>query len=53
MGESGEKKVKRLLGPQPTKLGREELEELIDLWELSPAGRRKISAALAREKFGA
>ena len=34
----------------PSKLGREELEELIDLWEMSPEGRRKIRAVLAREK---
>jgi hypothetical protein len=30
------------LHPPPTKLGREELEELIDLWEISPESRRKI-----------
>jgi 8-amino-3,8-dideoxy-alpha-D-manno-octulosonate transaminase len=34
----------------PSKLGREELEELIDLWEMSPEGRRRIRAVLAREK---
>ncbi len=34
----------------PSKLGREELEELIDLWEISPEGRRKIRGILAREK---
>ncbi len=34
----------------PSKLGREELEELIDLWRISPEGRRKIRAILAREK---
>jgi dTDP-4-amino-4,6-dideoxygalactose transaminase len=40
----------RPLHPQPTKLGREELEELIDLWEISPEGRRRMRAILAREK---
>ncbi|MGO8704206.1 MAG: DegT/DnrJ/EryC1/StrS family aminotransferase [Candidatus Brocadiia bacterium] len=35
---------------RPSKLGREELEELIDLWRISPEGRRKIRAILAREK---
>ena len=34
----------------PSKLGREELEELIDLWRISPESRRKIRAILAREK---
>jgi dTDP-4-amino-4,6-dideoxygalactose transaminase len=34
----------------PSKLGREELEELIDLWEISPGSRREIRAILAREK---
>jgi dTDP-4-amino-4,6-dideoxygalactose transaminase len=33
-----------------SKLGREELEELIDLWEMSPESRRKIRAVLARER---
>lgn len=33
-----------------SKLGREELGELIDLWEMSPESRRKIRAILAREK---
>jgi dTDP-4-amino-4,6-dideoxygalactose transaminase len=45
----GPKTVARI-SPQPSKLGREELLALIDLWEMSPAGRRKIAAALAAEK---
>ena len=35
----------------PSKLGREELEELVDLWRISPEGRRRIRAVLAREKY--
>ena len=35
------------LSPQPSKLGREELMELIGLWEMSPDVRRKIEALLA------
>lgn len=38
------------LRPAPSKLGREELAELIDLWEFSPANRRKIMDALSAEK---
>jgi len=34
----------------PSKLGREELEELISLWDMSPENRRKIHAVLAAEK---
>ena len=38
------------LGPYPTKIGREELEELTDLWEFSSRGRKKLLAAIRYEK---
>jgi 8-amino-3,8-dideoxy-alpha-D-manno-octulosonate transaminase len=47
---NGAKKSVTKLGPYPTKIGREELAELIDLWEFSPENRRKIQAILAAEK---
>jgi hypothetical protein len=34
------------LGPLPTKIGREELWELIDMWELSPGNKEKIREIL-------
>jgi 8-amino-3,8-dideoxy-alpha-D-manno-octulosonate transaminase len=39
--EGGPKAVTKL-GPFPSKLGREELWELIDLWELSPGNKERI-----------
>ncbi len=38
------------LGPFPTKIGREELLEILDLWEMSPENTEKIRAILAAEK---
>jgi len=43
--EGGPKAVPKL-GPYPTKLGREELWELIDLWELSPGNKERVRAIL-------
>ncbi len=43
--EGGAKAVPQL-GPYPTKLGREELWELIDLWEFSPGNKERIKAIL-------
>jgi DNA-binding transcriptional MocR family regulator len=37
------------LGPYPTKIGREELWELIDMWEFSPGNKEKIKAILASD----
>ena len=44
--EGGAKAVPQL-GPYPSKLGREELWELIDLWEFSPGNKERIQAILA------
>ncbi|MGA3168356.1 MAG: hypothetical protein ABSF14_19820, partial [Terriglobia bacterium] len=44
--EGGPKAVPQL-GPYPSKLGREELWELIDLWEFSPGNKERIQAILA------
>jgi len=35
------------LGPYPTKVGREELWEIIDMWDFSPGNKEKIKAILA------
>lgn len=40
--QGGEKAVKQL-GPYPTKIGSEELLELIDLWEFSPKSKAKLT----------
>jgi dTDP-4-amino-4,6-dideoxygalactose transaminase len=34
------------LGPYPTKIGREELWEIIDMWDFSPGNKEKIQALL-------
>jgi len=47
---NGGPKAVRTLKPGPIKLGREELAELISLWEFSPANRRKLLAILKGEK---
>ena len=39
--EGGRKAVPKL-GPFPSKLGREELWELIDMWDLSPQNKERI-----------
>lgn len=39
--EGGEKAVKEL-GPYPTKIGREELWEIIDMWNFSPQNKEKL-----------
>jgi len=46
--DGGEKAVPKL-GPYPTKIGREELLALIDLWELSPEGKTRIREILEAE----
>jgi dTDP-4-amino-4,6-dideoxygalactose transaminase len=37
------------LGPYPTKIGREELWEIIDMWNFSPGNKEKIKAILASD----
>ena len=37
------------LGPFPTKIGREELWEIVDMWEFSPGNKEKIKAILASD----
>jgi dTDP-4-amino-4,6-dideoxygalactose transaminase len=37
------------LGPVPTKIGREELWEIIDMWDFSPGNKEKIQALLASD----
>ena len=37
------------LGPFPTKIGREELWEIIDMWDFSPGNKEKIKAILASD----
>ena len=37
------------LGPFPTKIGREELWEIIDMWDFSPGNKEKIKAVLASD----
>ena len=46
--EGGPKAVTKL-GPFPSKLGREELWELIDLWEFSPDNKQRIKEILEHE----
>ncbi len=46
--DKGEKAVKNL-GPFPTKIGKEELLEVLDLWQLSPDNTRKIKAIIESE----
>ena len=43
--EGGQKAIPKL-GPFPSKLGREELWELIDMWELSPRNKKRIKDIL-------
>ena len=43
--EGGPKAVPQL-GPYPSKLGREELRELIDLWKLSPGNKERTKEIL-------
>ncbi len=47
--DGGAKAVEKL-GPYPAKIGREELAELLSLWEFSPASRKKLEAVLRSEK---
>ncbi len=47
--EGGPKAVSKL-GPFPSKLGREELWELIDLWEFSPDHKQRIKEILEHEE---
>ncbi len=37
------------LGPYPTKIGREELWEIIDMWDFSPGNKEKLQAILASD----
>jgi 8-amino-3,8-dideoxy-alpha-D-manno-octulosonate transaminase len=46
--EGGSKAVPQL-GPFPSKLGREELWELIDLWEFSPSNKERIKEILKHD----
>ena len=46
--EGGPKAVAKL-GPFPSKLGREELWELIDLWEFSPGNKQRIKEILEHD----
>ncbi len=46
--EGGPKAVAKL-GPFPSKLGREELWELIDLWELSPGNKQRIKEIIEHD----
>jgi len=46
--EGGPKAVPKL-GPFPSKIGREELWELIDMWDFSPGNKEKIRALLDSE----
>jgi len=46
---NGGKRAVSKLGPYPTKIGAPELRELLDLWEFTPANRRKIEAVLDRQ----
>ena len=39
----------RQLGPFPTKIGKEELWELIDLWDFSPGTKEQIRVMLDSE----
>ncbi len=47
--EGGPRAVKRL-GPYPTKLGREELLALIDMWDMSPRARQRIRGTIQSEQ---
>lgn len=49
--EGGSKAVNKL-GPFPSKLGQEELWELIDLREFSPDNRQRIKGILEHEFLG-
>jgi hypothetical protein len=46
--EGGPKAVTKL-GPYPSKLGREELWELVDLWELSPDNKQRIKEMIEHD----
>ena len=46
--EGGPKAVAQL-GPFPSKLGREELWELIDMWEFSPSNKERIKEILEND----
>lgn len=47
-GEGGPKAVPQL-GPFPSKLGREELWELIEMWEFSPSNKERIKEILDQD----
>ena len=46
----GGKKAVAQLGPYPTKIGREELLELLDLWEFTPEAGRQIKALIQADE---
>lgn len=46
--EGGKKAVEKL-GPLPTKIGKEELLEIIDMWEFSPQTQAKIRELIQKE----
>ena len=41
--------ITRRKGPYPSKLGREELWELVDLWELSPENKQRIKEMIEHD----
>jgi len=45
----GKTKAVAKLGPYPSKIGREELWEIIDMWDFSPGNKEKIEAVLASD----
>lgn len=47
--EGGEKAVGNL-GPFPSKIGKDELLEVLDLWQMSPENTRKIKQLIENEK---
>ena len=49
LASEGGPKAVPTLGPFPSKLGREELWELIDLWELSPENKERIKEILGQD----
>lgn len=47
---NGGPKAVQALGPYPTKIGKEELLELLDLWQMSDATRQAVTKAIETEK---
>ena len=49
LASEGGPKAVTTLGPYPSKLGREELWELVDLWELSPENKQRIKEMIEHD----